>query len=98
MMDQLIDWFTSALSGCLDVLLPVMGGTALLVPNVTIVAQAQLVSSQLVGIVNVCYVLVLIAGAAIAMSYETVQIRYAVKDLAPRMVFGIVAANSSFDW
>jgi hypothetical protein len=98
MMSQLIDWFTSALSGSLDVLLSVMGGTALLVPNVTIVAQAQLVWSQMVGIVNVCYVLAIVAGAAIAMSYETVQIRYAVKDLAPRLVFGLVAANLSFDW
>ena len=98
MMNQFIDWFTSALSGCMDVLLSVMGGTALLIPNVTIVAQAEQVWSQMVGIVNVCYVLVLVAGAAIAMSYETVQVRYAVKDLAPRMVFGIVAANLSFDW
>jgi hypothetical protein len=52
----------------------------------------------MLGIVNVCYVLALVAGAAIAMSYETVQVRYAVKDLAPRLVFGIVAANLSFDW
>src|SRR5882757_2390365 len=95
MMDQFIDWFASALSGCLAVLLSVMGDTALLV---TIVAQAQLVWSQMLGIVNVCYVLAIVAGAAIAMSYETVQIRYAVKDLAPRLVFGLVAANLSFDW
>lgn len=98
MMNQFIDWFTSALSGCLDVLLSVMGGTALLVPNVTIVAQAHEIWSHMLGIVNIAYVLVLVAGAAIAMSYETIQIRYTVKDLAPRVVFGIVAANLSFDW
>jgi hypothetical protein len=98
MMDQLIDWFSAALSGALDALLAVMGGTALLVPNVTTVAQTRTVWSQMVGIVNVAYVLALIAGAAIAMGHETVQVRYAVKDLAPRLVVGIVAANFSFDW
>lgn len=98
MMDQFIDWLSNALSGCLDALLAVMGGTTLLVPNVTTVAQSRLVWSQILGVVNVCYVLAIVAGAAIAMGYETVQIRYTVKDLAPRLVFGIVAANFSFDW
>ncbi len=98
MMGQLIDWFSSALSGCLDLLLSIMGGTVLLVPNVTTLAAAQQVWSQILGIVNVCYVIAIVAGAAIAMSYETVQVRYAVKDLAPRLVFGLVAANFSFDW
>ena len=98
MMNQFIDWFSSALSGCLDVLLSVMGGTTLLVPNVTIIAQAHEIWAHTLGIVNIAYVLVLVAGAAIALSYETIQIRYTVKDLAPRVVFGIVAANLSFDW
>lgn len=98
MMDQLVDWISSALSGCLELLLSVMGSTALLVPNVTTLAVAHQVWGQVLGIVNVCYVIAIVAGCAIAMSYETLQVRYAVKDIAPRLVFGLIAANLSFDW
>jgi flagellar biosynthesis protein FliQ len=98
LMGQLTNWIADALSGCLDLLLSMMGGTALLLPNVTTVAAAHQAWAQVLGIVNVCYVLAIVAGAAIAMSYETVQIRYAAKDLAPRLVFGLVAANLSWDW
>jgi hypothetical protein len=97
-MGELTDWIAKALSGALDLLLSVMGNTVLLVPNVTTVAAAQQVWAQVLGIVNICYVIAIVAGAAIAMSYETLQVRYAVKDLAPRLVFGLIAANFSFDW
>jgi hypothetical protein len=44
------------------------------------------------------YVLAIVAGGAMAMTYETVQIRYGIKELAPRLVFGFIAGNFSLWW
>jgi hypothetical protein len=98
LMDQLLDWLASAVGASLDALLALLGGTLLYVPDVTTLPQVPLLWSQMLGIVNVCYVIAITAGFAIAMTHETVQSRYALKDIAPRLVFGVVAANLSLDW
>ncbi|HEY7224681.1 MAG TPA: conjugal transfer protein TrbL family protein [Micromonosporaceae bacterium] len=98
LMEQLLDWLGSAVGAALDGLLAVLGGTLLYVPDVTTLPQVPGLWSQMLGIVNVCYVIAIVAGFAIAMTHETVQSRYAVKDIAPRLVFGVVAANFSLDW
>jgi hypothetical protein len=95
MMDQFVDWFTHALLASLDTLGSVMGATTLLVPDVTTVAQVRDLWAGNIAIANTCYVLAVIAAAAIAMGHETVQIRYHAKDLAARIVVGAVAANLS---
>jgi hypothetical protein len=48
-----------------------------------------------VGLANTCYVLLVTAGGVVLMSNETVQARYTVKDVAPRLVVGMVASNTS---
>jgi hypothetical protein len=98
LMEQLLDWLADAVGASLDALLALFGGTLLSVPDVTALPQVPQLWSQMVGIVNVCYVIAIVAGFAIAMTHETVQFQYAVKDIAPRLVFGAVAANFSLDW
>lgn len=98
LMEQLVGWITGGLTASLDALLSLMGGTLLLLPDVTLAEQVRMLNGQMVGIVNVCYVIAIVAGFAIAMTHETVQAQYAVKDIAPRLVFGAVAANLSLDW
>jgi hypothetical protein len=44
-------------------------------------------------VVNTSFVLAVLAAGIIAMTYEQVQIRYSIKELAPRLVFAAVAAN-----
>lgn len=94
LMEQLVGWITAGLTASLDALLSVMGGTLLLLPDVTLAEQVRMLNGQMVGIVNVCYVIAIVAGFAIAMTHETVQAQYAVKDIAPRLAFGAVAANA----
>ena len=48
-----------------------------------------------VGLANTCYVLLVIAGGVILMTNETLQARYTIKDVAPRLVVGLVASNTS---
>jgi hypothetical protein len=54
--------------------------------------------SQNLSIVNTVYVLGIIAAGIVAMTHETIQVRYSVKDLLPRVVLGAVAANFSLTW
>ena len=39
--------------------------------------------------------LFVLAGAVIVMGHETVQTRYSVKEIAPRLVLGAIASNAS---
>jgi hypothetical protein len=48
-----------------------------------------------VGLANTCYVLLVTAGGVLLMTNETLQTRYTVKDVAPRLVVGLVASNTS---
>ncbi|MGW5878999.1 hypothetical protein ACWFMI_20860 [Nocardiopsis terrae] len=44
---------------------------------------------------NVLYLLLIVAGAVIAMGYQTIQMRYSAADLLPRLVAGFAASNLS---
>jgi hypothetical protein len=48
-----------------------------------------------VGLANGCYVLLVTAGGMLLMTNETLQGRYALKEVAPRLVVGMVASNAS---
>ena len=48
-----------------------------------------------VGLANTCYVLLVCAGGVLLMTNETLQARYTIKDVAPRLVVGLVASNTS---
>jgi hypothetical protein len=47
------------------------------------------------GLANGAYVLLVCAGGVLLLANESLQTRYAVKDVAPRLVVGMVAANTS---
>jgi hypothetical protein len=47
------------------------------------------------ALANAGYVLVICAGGVLLMTNETFQARYTVKDVAPRLVSGMVASNTS---
>ncbi|MGH9286490.1 MAG: hypothetical protein ACRD0M_12580, partial [Acidimicrobiales bacterium] len=47
------------------------------------------------GIADSLAVLLVLAGGAVVMSHETLQTRYALRDVAPRLVVGVIAANAS---
>jgi hypothetical protein len=48
-----------------------------------------------VGLANAGYVLLVCAGGVLLMTNETLQARYTIKDVAPRLVIGLVASNTS---
>jgi hypothetical protein len=96
MMEQLIEWLTGMTLGFLDFALQLLTNLVWYVPDVTVLPAVRAVWGQNMTIVNTVYILAVVAAGVIAMTYETVQIRYGVKELLPRLVLGALAANFSY--
>ena len=87
-------WFRDLVTSALNPVLDLLGRTVLATPRVT-VGKVAVLWGITAGIANALVVLFVLAGGALVMARETLQTRYAAKDLAPRIVVGVVAANAS---
>ncbi|MZG20122.1 hypothetical protein GTY44_42750, partial [Streptomyces sp. SID5914] len=72
-----------------------LADTLLATPDVTKQADIKRLWTAMLGITAGIYVLFVTAGGVTVMGYETVQNRYALKQIAPRLLLGIVAATTS---
>jgi hypothetical protein len=95
LMEQLVEWLTNMTLGFLDFALVLLSNLVWYVPDVTVLPYARLVWGQNMTIVNTVYILTIVAAGVVAMTYESFQTRYGVKELLPRLVFGAIAANFS---
>jgi len=89
------DWFRDVAMSALAPVLDLLGRTLLATPSVAGMARVRDLWGVSAGLANALLVLFVLAGSAIAMSYETVQTRYTAKEIAPRLVIGAIAANAS---
>ncbi|MFG2656919.1 hypothetical protein [Streptomyces sp. NPDC048425] len=69
--------------------------TLLATPDVTRQADIKRLWTGSLGIAAGIYVLFVTAGGITVMGYETVQTRYALKQIAPRLLVGMIAAAMS---
>ena len=87
-------WFRDLVTSALNPILALLGRTVLATPDVT-GGKVGLIWGITAGIANALVVLLVLAGGAVVMSHETLQTRYAAKDIAPRVVVAVIAANAS---
>jgi hypothetical protein len=87
-------WFRDLVTSALNPVLALLGRTVLATPDVT-GGKVGLIWGVTAGIANALVVLLVLAGGAVVMSHETLQTRYAAKDIAPRVVVAVIAANAS---
>ena len=87
-------WFRDLVTSALNPVLALLGRTVLSTPDVT-GGKVTLIWGITAGIANALVVLLVLAGGAVVMSHETLQTRYAAKDIAPRVVVAVIAANAS---
>ncbi len=87
-------WFRDLVTSALNPILRLLGRTVLATPDVTGGKVAELWGIT-AGIANALVVLLVLAGGALVMSHETLQTRYGAKDIAPRVVVAVIAANAS---
>ena len=88
------NWFKDLVTSALDPVLALLGHTLLATPNVT-AGQVGSLWAITAAIANSLVVLLVLIGGAIVMSHETLQTKTTAKDLAPRIVVGVIAANVS---
>jgi hypothetical protein len=91
--DGAVSWLSAILLGGLQLLWKMLAGFALTSPDVTSLPQVQEVSARSLLVVNTVYVLAVLAAGIVVMTRESVQTRYGIAELAPRLVIGLVAAN-----
>ena len=94
-IEKAIDtWFGHLVKQALEPVLKLLGTTLLASPNLTDGRISQLWDGVLIT-ANTVYVLFVLVGGLTVMGHETVQSRYAVKEIIPRLVIGVVASNGS---
>ena len=89
------DWFSSLVTDALNPVLSLLGSTVLSTPDVTTMPRVGQIWTTMALLANSLYVLFVLAGGAIVMTHETLQTRYALKDIAPRLVAGFLVGNAS---
>ncbi|WP_327675763.1 MULTISPECIES: hypothetical protein [unclassified Streptomyces] len=96
---MVIDAVTALLGSVVEAMMkPVrelLGNTLLSTPDVTKQASVKRLWQGSLAAAITLYVLFFLAGGITVMGYETVQSRYALKQIAPRLLLGMVAASSS---
>jgi hypothetical protein len=93
LLDGVFTWLADQLQGALSWLLAFLTSTFFTSPDVTVFPQAQALANRSALIVDAVYGLAVIAAGLVGMTHGGFQIRYAVKDLIPRLVVGFVAAG-----
>ena len=87
-------WLGDMVKSALEPVLHFVGSTLLSSPDLSDGRIAQVWTATLMT-ANAIYVLFILAGGLIVISHETVQTRYSAKEIAPRLVIGMIASNAS---
>lgn len=93
---QINHWFAQLVAAAVQPLLNFLADTLLATPDISDGSRIFDVWKATAMIANSGFVVLATIGAIIAMGYETVQTRYAVKEVLPRLAAAILAANLSF--
>ncbi|MEV0619516.1 conjugal transfer protein TrbL family protein [Nonomuraea sp. NPDC050404] len=89
-------WFSNLVALAIEPMLKVLSVTLLATPDVTGNDRVFDLWQASTVIANSGFVLLATIGAIAAMGHETVQTRYAVKEVLPRLLVAALAANTSF--
>ncbi|MCG5215469.1 conjugal transfer protein TrbL family protein [Streptosporangium soli] len=94
--DQINSWFAELVARAIKPLLDVVAATLLATPSVAGQARIQDLWQVTAALANGAFAILVVAAGVLVMGYETVQTRYAFKEVAPRLVVAFMAANFSF--
>ncbi|MEO3797758.1 conjugal transfer protein TrbL family protein [Nonomuraea sp. B10E15] len=89
-------WFANLVTLAVEPMLKVLSMTLLATPDVAASPRVYDLWQASAVIANSAFVLLATIGAIAAMGHETVQTRYAVKEVLPRLLVAVLATNTSF--
>ncbi|HSZ12879.1 MAG TPA: conjugal transfer protein TrbL family protein [Solirubrobacteraceae bacterium] len=90
------EWFSALVKDALDPAMVLVGRTLLSAPQIAGDAAVHSYWQASLGVADALLVLVVVAGGVLVMGHETLQSRYALKDVLPRLAVAAIAANLSF--
>jgi len=88
-------WFAGLVTSAAGPLFALLGRTLLATPQLGGLPAVHSLWTGSLAIADTGYVLLVLAGGIIVMSHQTLQTSCAVKEIAPRLVIGFLAANLS---
>jgi hypothetical protein len=89
-------WFRDLAASALNPALDLAARSVLATPNLTSAdSRVRELWQVSAGMADALFVLLVLAGGILVMGHETVQTRYAVQDVAPRLIVAFLAANLS---
>jgi len=89
-------WLRDLVASAIDPAIDLAARSVLATPNLAAPGgRVRELWGLSVGLANTGYVLLVTAGGVLLMTNETLQARYTVKEVAPRLVVGLVASNTS---
>jgi hypothetical protein len=89
------EWFSGLVKDALDPAMVLVGRTLLSAPQIAGNAAVQSYWQASLGVADALLVLIVVAGGVLVMGHETLQSRYALKDVLPRLAVAAVAVNLS---
>ncbi|MFC5830624.1 conjugal transfer protein TrbL family protein [Nonomuraea insulae] len=93
---QINHWFAELVAMAIQPLLELLTATLLTTPNLSEDGRVFDVWKATAAIANASFLLLLTIGAIAVMGYETVQTRYAIKEVLPRVAIAVVVTNTSY--
>jgi hypothetical protein len=90
------DWFQSMVSAAVSPALDLLGRSLLATPAVATGPRARELWRLSLGLADGAYVLLVTIAGVVLLAHESLQVHYGVKEIAPRLLIGLVAANLSF--
>jgi hypothetical protein len=93
LMNGLVEWLAERLQDLLGGLLAYLTSGMFLSPDVTVLPQVQTIAGKSALVVNACFILAILTVGIATMVGGSVEMRYGIKDLIPRLVVGLVASN-----
>ncbi|MBB2940520.1 hypothetical protein FB565_000224 [Actinoplanes lutulentus] len=91
--DGIVEWLAEQVVSLLAGLVTLLTDKVFLSPAVTGFPQVQQLAERSLVVVNAAYVLAFITAGLLGMTHGSLQTQYQVKELLPRLVFGLIAAN-----
>src|SRR4051812_21007159 len=95
LMDGLVTWLAEQVVDLLSGLLALLASTLFASPDVTVLPQVTSIADKSALVVDSCFVLAIIAVGIATMIGDSVQMRYGIKELIPRLVVGFVLSAFS---
>lgn len=88
-------FFKTIISAALNPLLKLLGDTLLATPSLSSLPRVGELWQNSLQIVLAVYAILIALAGIVLMSYESLQTRYSVKEIAPRIPIGLLAAGLS---